>query len=106
VTISEVFIRRPIATSLLMAGIAGMGLTSDVVPMYVSRRLRGDSDSPANLHGERGLSYTKSGARRAINLQVMRQPGSNTIAVTDAVRELLPSFEAELPPSGAPDGPR
>jgi len=43
--------------------------------------------------------YTKSGARRAINLQVMRQPGSNTIEVTDAVRALLPTFQAELPPS-------
>jgi HAE1 family hydrophobic/amphiphilic exporter-1 len=43
--------------------------------------------------------YTKSGSRRAINLQVMRQPGSNTIEVTDAVRKLLPSFEARLPPS-------
>ena len=43
--------------------------------------------------------YTKAGARRAINLQVMRQPGSNTIEVTDAVRALLPSFEQSLPPS-------
>jgi HAE1 family hydrophobic/amphiphilic exporter-1 len=43
--------------------------------------------------------YTKNGARRAINLQVMRQPGSNTIAVTDAIRSLLPSFEERLPPS-------
>src|SRR5499427_7963907 len=43
--------------------------------------------------------YTKEGARRAINLQVMRQPGSNTIEVTDAVRALLPTFQAELPPS-------
>jgi HAE1 family hydrophobic/amphiphilic exporter-1 len=43
--------------------------------------------------------YTKTGSRRAINLQVMRQPGSNTIAVTDAIRALLPSFESALPPS-------
>ena len=43
--------------------------------------------------------YTKAGARRAINLQVMRQPGSNTIEVTDAVRALLPTFQSELPPS-------
>ena len=43
--------------------------------------------------------YTKAGARRAINLQVMRQPGSNTIEVTDAVRALLPSFQEALPPS-------
>ena len=37
--------------------------------------------------------------QRAITLQVMRQPGSNTIEVTDAVRALLPAFEAQLPPS-------
>jgi HAE1 family hydrophobic/amphiphilic exporter-1 len=43
--------------------------------------------------------YTKAGSRRAINLQVMKQPGSNTIAVTDAVRALLPVFQSELPPS-------
>src|SRR5206468_5921263 len=43
--------------------------------------------------------YTKAGARRAINLQVMKQPGSNTIDVTDAVRALLPVFQSELPPS-------
>src|SRR5438046_622852 len=35
----------------------------------------------------------------AITLQVMRQPGSNTIEVTDAVRALLPSFESQIPPS-------
>src|SRR6478736_3084060 len=31
----------------------------------------------------------------AITLQVMRQPGTNTIEVTDAVRALLPSFESQ-----------
>jgi hydrophobic/amphiphilic exporter-1 (mainly G- bacteria), HAE1 family len=35
----------------------------------------------------------------AITLQVMRQPGTNTIEVTDAVRALLPSFQSQLPPS-------
>jgi len=35
----------------------------------------------------------------AITLQVMRQPGSNTIEVTDAVRALLPSFVSMIPPS-------
>ena len=39
------------------------------------------------------------GGKRAINLMVMRQPGSNTIEVTDAVRRLLPTFQAQLPPS-------
>jgi HAE1 family hydrophobic/amphiphilic exporter-1 len=51
-------------------------------------------------------SYTKPNGptgpplkQTAISLQVMRQPGSNTIAVTDAVRALLPSFQSQLPPS-------
>jgi len=43
--------------------------------------------------------YSKTGAVRAINLQVMRQPGSNTIEVTDAIRTLLPSLEQQMPPS-------
>ncbi|HEY6214454.1 MAG TPA: efflux RND transporter permease subunit, partial [Vicinamibacterales bacterium] len=37
--------------------------------------------------------------QRAISLSVMRQPGSNTIDVTDSIRRLLPSFQAELPPA-------
>jgi HAE1 family hydrophobic/amphiphilic exporter-1 len=43
--------------------------------------------------------YTKEGAQRSISLSIMRQPGSNTIEVTDAIRKLLPSFRATLPPS-------
>src|SRR6184192_4660525 len=50
--------------------------------------------------------YTKpdgpSGAAQkqtAITLQVMRQPGSNTIEVTDSARALLPSFVSMIPPS-------
>src|SRR5262249_30086058 len=43
--------------------------------------------------------YTREGGQRAINMEVARQPGINTIEVTDAVRALLPSFESQLPPS-------
>jgi hydrophobic/amphiphilic exporter-1 (mainly G- bacteria), HAE1 family len=43
--------------------------------------------------------YTNGRGRRAISLSVMRQPGSNTIEVTDAIRALLPAFQSELPPS-------
>jgi len=50
--------------------------------------------------------YTKPGGpegpalkQTAITLQVMRQPGSNTIEVTDAVRALLPTFISMIPPS-------
>ncbi len=37
--------------------------------------------------------------RRAINLMVMRQPGSNIIEVNDAIKKLLPTIQAQMPPS-------
>ncbi len=43
--------------------------------------------------------YTKDGNSRSIMLQVMKQPGTNTIAVVDSIRELLPTFISALPPS-------
>ena len=43
--------------------------------------------------------YTREGGRRSINMGVQRQPGTNIIEVTDAVRALLPALEAQLPPS-------
>src|SRR4249920_803091 len=36
---------------------------------------------------------------RAIILAIQRQPGTNTIAVTDGVKNLIPIFRNELPPS-------
>jgi hydrophobic/amphiphilic exporter-1 (mainly G- bacteria), HAE1 family len=45
------------------------------------------------------MIYTKDTASRAITLAVMRQPGSNTIEVTDQVKRLIPTFEKEIPPS-------
>ena len=43
--------------------------------------------------------YTPQDDQRAIVLAIQRQPGTNTIAVTDSVKSLLPVFEQELPPS-------
>jgi HAE1 family hydrophobic/amphiphilic exporter-1 len=43
--------------------------------------------------------YTKNDVTQSITLEVMRQPGTNTIEVTDRVRALLPALQAELPPS-------
>ena len=40
----------------------------------------------------------QQGGRPAINLMVMRQPGSNTIEVTDAIKKLLPEFQASCRP--------
>jgi HAE1 family hydrophobic/amphiphilic exporter-1 len=43
--------------------------------------------------------YTHEGSQRAITLGIQRQPGTNTIAVADAVKNLLPQFRLELPAS-------
>src|SRR5262245_18749655 len=43
--------------------------------------------------------YTKDTSQRAITLGIQRQPGTNTIAVADAVKALLPQFKLELPTS-------
>jgi HAE1 family hydrophobic/amphiphilic exporter-1 len=43
--------------------------------------------------------YTKGSEQRAITLGIQRQPGTNTIAVADAVKALLPQFKLELPTS-------
>jgi HAE1 family hydrophobic/amphiphilic exporter-1 len=43
--------------------------------------------------------YTRDTEQRAITLGIQRQPGTNTIAVADAVKALLPQFRLELPTS-------
>jgi HAE1 family hydrophobic/amphiphilic exporter-1 len=43
--------------------------------------------------------YSHRGSSRAIVLAIQRQPGTNTIEVTDGVKNLLPVFQAEIPPS-------
>jgi HAE1 family hydrophobic/amphiphilic exporter-1 len=37
--------------------------------------------------------------RRSVLISIMKQPGSNTLAVIDAIRAMLPSFRQQLPPS-------
>ena len=115
--ISEVFIKRPIATSLIMLGIAVIGVIAyralpvsdlpnvDFPTLNVGAGLPGaDPGTMASAVAsplERQFTSIAGidGARRAINLQVMRQPGSNTIEVTSAISRLLPSFETQLPSS-------
>ena len=43
--------------------------------------------------------YNHGVGNRAIILAIQRQPGTNTISVTDGVKNLLPVFKNELPPS-------
>jgi hydrophobe/amphiphile efflux-1 (HAE1) family protein len=37
--------------------------------------------------------------RRAIVLSILKQPGTNTVAVVDRIKKLLPAFQAQLPAS-------
>jgi len=37
--------------------------------------------------------------RRSITLAVQRQPGTNTVEVADRIKDLLPSFREQMPPS-------
>ena len=39
------------------------------------------------------------GVRRAILLAIQRQPGTNTVEVVDNIKQLLPSFKEQMPPS-------
>jgi HAE1 family hydrophobic/amphiphilic exporter-1 len=48
-----------------------------------------EQDKSANFY--RGL--------RNINLAILKQPGTNVVAVVDAIRELMPTFREQLPPS-------
>jgi HAE1 family hydrophobic/amphiphilic exporter-1 len=43
--------------------------------------------------------YTHKGSSRSIILAIQRQPGTNTIEVTDGIKNLLPVFRTEMPPS-------
>ena len=43
--------------------------------------------------------YTHKNSSRSIVLAIQRQPGTNTIEVTEGVKKLLPVFRMELPPS-------
>jgi HAE1 family hydrophobic/amphiphilic exporter-1 len=53
-----------------------------------------EDDKTASWH------YHKiKGARRAISLQVQRQPGTNTVEVANAVKALLPVFRSQIPSS-------
>jgi HAE1 family hydrophobic/amphiphilic exporter-1 len=49
-----------------------------------------------------GVENDKTGGysdtERAVFLAIQRQPGSNTVAIVDAINALLPSLKAQLPP--------
>lgn len=43
----------------------------------------------------------ETGCERAVVLGIQRQPGTNTMAVADGVKKLIPTFKTDLPPSVA-----
>src|SRR5690606_25403457 len=53
------------------------------------------------VEDERTASWfcRETGCDRAIVLGIQRQPGTNTMQVADSVKNLIPTFQAELPPS-------
>jgi HAE1 family hydrophobic/amphiphilic exporter-1 len=55
-------------------------------------------DGPEDPHTA-SFFYENQTEQRAITLGIQRQPGTNTIAVADAVKNLLPQFQTELPGS-------
>jgi HAE1 family hydrophobic/amphiphilic exporter-1 len=61
---------------------------------HVMDSVENDKDFSKIFGGEFGPKGT-----RGVNLAIMRQPGSNTIEVTDHIKELLPTFRAQMPPS-------
>ena len=56
-------------------------------------------DSVENDKNASWLYIGRNRSQRAISLSAMRQPGTNTIEMADAIRGLLPKFRADLPPS-------
>jgi HAE1 family hydrophobic/amphiphilic exporter-1 len=44
-------------------------------------------------------SVSPEASRRSIVLGIQRQPGSNTVEVADAVKQLIPVFRQQIPPS-------
>ena len=64
-------------------------------------RLSEVADVKDSVEDDKNSSWinTPTSTDRAINLMVMRQPGSNTIEVTDEIRRLLPFFRSQLPPA-------
>ncbi len=58
-----------------------------------------ENDKLAAWFTERNLDGTVGEMPRAVVLGVQRQPGANTVEVANAVKALLPSLQAKLPPS-------
>jgi HAE1 family hydrophobic/amphiphilic exporter-1 len=55
-----------------------------------------------SIENDKSVSWyynKRQGRSRGIILQIQKQPGTNTIAVVDALQALVPAFQAQIPPS-------
>ena len=50
-----------------------------------------------SVENERNVQWYNG--KRAIQLQIFRQPGTNTVEVVDRIKAMLPGLEAQMPPS-------
>jgi HAE1 family hydrophobic/amphiphilic exporter-1 len=58
-----------------------------------------ENDKVAAWFTEQNADGTPGDVERAVVLGVYRQPGANTVEVANAVKDILPSLQAQLPPS-------
>lgn len=58
-----------------------------------------ENDEVSAFFYRRGPDGKMLDPERSIILGIQKQPGANTTAVADAVKQLLPTFRAQLPPS-------
>ena len=64
-----------------------------------SGRVANVLDSVENTRTAAWMYRKNEEPRREVFIQITKQPGTNTIEVTDGIRKLLPGFIADLPPS-------
>jgi HAE1 family hydrophobic/amphiphilic exporter-1 len=64
-------------------------------------RLRELADVIDSVEDDKNAAWfvTKDFQERAVILAIQRQPGTNTVAVADAVKEVIPSLKSYLPPT-------
>ncbi|MGH7892153.1 MAG: efflux RND transporter permease subunit, partial [Thermodesulfobacteriota bacterium] len=64
-------------------------------------RLRELGDIVDSIEDDKTAAWfvTKDFQERAVILAIQRQPGTNTVAVADAVKEVIPSLKSYLPPT-------
>jgi HAE1 family hydrophobic/amphiphilic exporter-1 len=88
----------------------GMLMSADqYLPMIIAYRngapvrLRDVGTAIDSVEDDKTAAWFNTGTRndRAIVLAVQKQPGTNTMEVSGAIKDLLPTFRAQLPPTAS-----